>query len=202
DVGAGDERALAFAREDDDADARVVAEIGERRQELLEQRGVERVQDVGAVDRDRGDALVDRDAKAGAAHPATFSRRKSTISAVGAPGVKTSATPRPFSSSTSSPGMVPPTTTTTSPAPCSFSRSRMRGTSVMWAPDRIEIPTASASSWVTVATICSGVWWRPVQMTSIPASRSDLAMILAPRSWPSRPGFATTTRMGPLIAGR
>src|SRR5256885_16374359 len=39
-------------------------------------------------------------------------------------------------------------------------------------------------------------------MTSIPASRSDLAMILAPRSWPSRPGFATTTRMGPLIAGR
>src|SRR4051794_30936961 len=39
-------------------------------------------------------------------------------------------------------------------------------------------------------------------MTSIPASRSDRAMILAPRSWPSRPGFATTTRMGPLIAGR
>src|SRR5690349_22881596 len=39
-------------------------------------------------------------------------------------------------------------------------------------------------------------------MTSIPASRSDLAMILAPRSWPSRPGLATTTRMGPLIAGR
>src|ERR1044072_9184364 len=39
-------------------------------------------------------------------------------------------------------------------------------------------------------------------MTSIPASRSDRAMIFAPRSWPSRPGFATTTRMGPLIAGR
>src|SRR4029079_5552248 len=39
-------------------------------------------------------------------------------------------------------------------------------------------------------------------MTSIPASRSDLAMILVPRSWPSGPGFATTTRMGPLIAGR
>jgi hypothetical protein len=33
----------------------------------------------------------------------------------------------------------------------------MRGTSVMWAPERIEIPTASASSWITVSTICSGV---------------------------------------------
>src|SRR5689334_21570478 len=39
-------------------------------------------------------------------------------------------------------------------------------------------------------------------MTSIPASRRERAMIFAPRSWPSRPGFATTTRMGPLIAGR
>src|SRR5205823_3071793 len=32
-------------------------------------------------------------------------------------------------------------------------------------------------------------------MTSIPASRSALAMIFAPRSWPSRPGFAITTRI-------
>src|SRR3954447_26135960 len=32
-------------------------------------------------------------------------------------------------------------------------------------------------------------------MTSMPASRSARAMILAPRSWPSRPGLATTTRM-------
>src|SRR5262249_61322550 len=32
-------------------------------------------------------------------------------------------------------------------------------------------------------------------MTSMPASRSALAMILAPRSWPSRPGFAITTRI-------
>src|SRR5688500_5171866 len=32
-------------------------------------------------------------------------------------------------------------------------------------------------------------------MTSIPASRRARAMILAPRSWPSRPGFATTTRI-------
>src|SRR5476649_502670 len=32
-------------------------------------------------------------------------------------------------------------------------------------------------------------------MTSMPASRSARAMILAPRSWPSRPGLATTTRI-------
>ena len=34
-------------------------------------------------------------------------------------------------------------------------------------------------------------------MTSMPASRSALAMIFAPRSWPSRPGFAITTRIVP-----
>jgi hypothetical protein len=32
-------------------------------------------------------------------------------------------------------------------------------------------------------------------MTSIPASRNARATILAPRSWPSRPGFATSTRI-------
>src|SRR5687767_12560568 len=38
-------------------------------------------------------------------------------------------------------------------------------------------------------------------MTSIPASRSALAMIFAPRSWPSRPGLATTTRvLGCVVA--
>src|SRR5215475_5726486 len=34
-------------------------------------------------------------------------------------------------------------------------------------------------------------------MTSMPASRSARAMIFAPRSWPSRPGFAMTTRIFP-----
>src|SRR5947209_4942524 len=38
-------------------------------------------------------------------------------------------------------------------------------------------------------------------MTSMPASRSARAMILAPRSCPSRPGFATTTRMVPATSG-
>src|SRR5262245_48120418 len=32
-------------------------------------------------------------------------------------------------------------------------------------------------------------------MTSIPASRNARAITLAPRSWPSRPGFAITTRI-------
>src|ERR1700746_210182 len=32
-------------------------------------------------------------------------------------------------------------------------------------------------------------------MTSMPASRSARAMILAPRSWPSRPGLAISTRI-------
>ena len=36
----------------------------------------------------------------------------------------------------------------------------------------------------------------------MPASRSVRAMIFAPRSWPSRPGFATTTRIRPLISQR
>src|ERR1039458_269908 len=33
-------------------------------------------------------------------------------------------------------------------------------------------------------------------MTSMPSSRKARAMILAPRSWPSRPGLATSTRIG------
>ena len=93
---------------------------------------------------------------------ATFERRNSTISEVGAPGVNTAATPCAFSSSASSAGIVPPSTTRTSSAPFSRSPSRMRGTSVMCAPERIEIPTASASSWIAVSTICSGVWCSPV----------------------------------------
>ena len=76
--------------------------------------------------------------------------------------MNTSATPSFFSSGASSAGIVPPTITTTSSTPCSLSSSTTLGTSVMWAPERIERPTASASSWITVSAICSGVWCRPV----------------------------------------
>ena len=61
----------------------------------------------------------------------TLLRMKSTMSAVGEPGVKTSATPSFFSSGTSSAGIVPPTVTSTSSAPCAFSSSTTFGTSVM-----------------------------------------------------------------------
>src|SRR5436190_517765 len=36
-------------------------------------------------------------------------------------------------------------------------------------------------------------------MTSMPASRSAAATTFAPRSWPSRPGLATRTRMGRIV---
>src|SRR3990170_1946958 len=36
-------------------------------------------------------------------------------------------------------------------------------------------------------------------MTSMPASRRARAITLAPRSWPSSPGLATSTRMGRFI---
>src|ERR671910_1453518 len=39
-------------------------------------------------------------------------------------------------------------------------------------------------------------------MTSIPASRRARAMILAPRSWPSRPGLAITTRIFRATVGQ
>ena len=55
-----------------------------------------------------------------------------------------------------------PTVTSTSSTPWAFSSATTFGTRVMWAPERIESPTASASSWIAVSTICSGVWCRPV----------------------------------------
>ncbi len=54
-------------------------------------------------------------------------RRKSTIVAVGAPGVKIAATPRSRSACASAVGIVPPSTTSTSSASASRSSSRMRG---------------------------------------------------------------------------
>src|SRR5262249_10193319 len=160
DVRPGGECPVAGSGEDDDPDVGVARELAQAIAKSGQRLAVERVQRVGPVDRDDGDAVVavlDRNAYAG-----TCERRKSPISEVGAPGVTPAATPLAFSSSASSAGIVPPSTTMTSSAPFSRSKSRIRGTSVMCAPDRIEMPTASASSWIAVSTICSGVWWRPV----------------------------------------
>src|SRR5262249_28157403 len=159
DVGPGNECAIAGAREYDDVGRVVLGELTQPVAELGQRLDVERVERLRPVDRDDGDRVVaiDEDAHAG-----TAPRMKSTISVVGAPGPKTPATPSLRSSSASSSGIVPPTTTTTSSTPFSRRSSMMRGTRVMCAPERIEIPTASASSWIAVSTICSGVWWRPV----------------------------------------
>jgi len=40
-----------------------------------------------------------------------------------------------------------------------FSVEKLRN---LGAPDRIESPTQSTSSWIAAETICSGVWCRPV----------------------------------------
>ena len=84
------------------------------------------------------------------------------MSVVDAPGVKIFATPCVVSSAMSASGMMPPPNTTMSPASCSLSSSMTRGNRVMWAPDSTDRPTASTSSWIAAATICSGVWCRPV----------------------------------------
>ena len=62
----------------------------------------------------------------------------------------------------SSSGMIPPPKTTMSAASRSASSSMSLWNSVMCAPDSTDSPTRSASSWIAVSTICSGVWCRPV----------------------------------------
>jgi hypothetical protein len=59
-------------------------------------------------------------------------------------------------------GMMPPPNTNTSPAPLSRRSLTTFGNSVMCAPEWQDRPTASASSWIVVSAICSGVWCRPV----------------------------------------
>ena len=84
------------------------------------------------------------------------------ISPVVAPGVNTLATPISVSSGMSASGTIPPPNTTMSEASRSRRRSMTRANSVMWAPDSTDMPIASASSWIAVSTICSGVWCSPV----------------------------------------
>src|SRR5262249_1281284 len=127
DVGAGDERLLARAGQDDGPRLPIVGELAEPVAQLGQRLDIERVERVLPIDRDDADRAVAPhvDTQAG-----TAPRRKSTISVVVAPGPNTPATPSLRSSSASSAGIVPPTTTITSSAPFSRSRPRMRGTSV------------------------------------------------------------------------
>jgi len=79
-----------------------------------------------------------------------------------APGRKTSATPSFLSSGMSWAGMMPPTNTWIPSRPFSRTSSRTRRQMARWAPERIDSPIASTSSWAAAATICSGLWRRPV----------------------------------------
>ena len=99
---------------------RVGVEVGDRELD----RPVEAVRRrVDAAGRQRHRALLSRRRRSSCAVDSSWTKRgtrpcrKSTISLVGAPGVKTSATPCFFSSATSSCGIVPPTRTSTSSAP-------------------------------------------------------------------------------------
>ena len=80
------------------------------------------------------------------------------ISVVVAPGVKIFATPSASSGAMSSSGTMPPPNTPMSEASRSASSSTSFLNRVMCARDSTERPTRSASSWIAVSTICSGVW--------------------------------------------
>src|SRR6185503_10360000 len=92
----------------------------------------------------------------------TLSLTHATICPSEVPGVKRAATPFCLSGSTSSSGMIPPPNTATSVTPRARRASRTAGNSVLCAPDMIESPIASTSSWTAAAAIISGVWCRPV----------------------------------------
>src|SRR3990170_3065411 len=62
----------------------------------------------------------------------------------------------------SSSGMIPPAKTTMSSAPRSRRNWMIRGKRALCAPERMERPIASTSSWIALFTIISGVWCRPV----------------------------------------
>src|SRR5262249_48236260 len=94
DVRACGEGTIARAGEHNRSSFLVLCQLSQAVAQLAEQFPVERVQRLRAVQRDDRDVVfaLDRDAQT-----ATFSRRKSTIALVGAPGVNTSATPCSFS---------------------------------------------------------------------------------------------------------
>src|SRR5258705_4832355 len=101
-----------------------------------------------------------------ATHAATCSAAHSWMhlirSAVGVPGPKSLPVPWDSSALMSSGGMMPPPVRSTSCRPAASSSLRTRGNRVMCAPDRMERPTTSTSSWIAAWAIISGVWCRPV----------------------------------------
>src|SRR5690606_25261595 len=92
----------------------------------------------------------------------TACRTNSTMRSRSLPGPNTSAPPAAFRAGMSSSGMMPPTATTTSSSPAWRSRSMIRGTRVLWAPERMLRPTTSSSSSTAASTMACGVWRSPV----------------------------------------
>src|ERR1700674_637478 len=127
---------------------------------------------------------------------------KSTMAWVEVPGRNISAMPDCFRAGMSASGMMPPTRTVTSVMPLSWRSFINWGQMVLWAPERMERPMTSTSSWTAAEAIISGVWRKPVYTTSMPASRKARAIIFAPRSWPSNPGLAISTRIFFCIISR
>jgi hypothetical protein len=72
-------------------------------------------------------------------------------------GVNSAATPASASARRSSSGMMPPPKSTMSSPPRLRSSASTAGKSVMWAPERIDRPTASTSFLHAASAIISGV---------------------------------------------
>src|SRR5439155_761211 len=68
------------------------------------------------------------------------------------------------------------------------------GTSVLWPPDWVEMPTTCTSFSTAWRATSSGVWKSMPTSTSKPRSAKAVAITLAPRSWPSWPILATSMR--------
>ncbi len=73
------------------------------------------------------------------------------------PGPNSFPIPRSRNVSMSSGGMIPPPVTRMSSRPASSSSRFTRGNSVRCAPERIDRPTTSTSSWMAAWAIISGV---------------------------------------------
>src|SRR5438128_1934013 len=80
----------------------------------------------------------------------------STAAEVRVPGRKISRIPMAFRLGMSCSGMMPPAKTAMSVAPCSFSSRMISGKSTLCAPERIERPMASTSSWTAAETAIPG----------------------------------------------
>src|ERR1044071_1320527 len=195
-VRAGRENIRARGTEDERLRSLAVTQLrgGEQVAELAQCRGRQQVhapvieeQFVLGRQRESGHELsrATAEPRDRATYPPTALRIASTAAVVGVPGRKISRMPISFSFGMSCSGMIPPAKTMISSAPSSFNMRMISGKRTLCAPERIDKPIASTSSCTAAATICSGVCRSPVQITSMPASRSARAITLAPRSWAS-----------------